>query len=113
MELFNNQVISDLLSTSLVTAELKDGTNKLFRVTSSGKFVDVGKGPGSDEGKYINFLPIEHGQPKAVLEDVVRIRNHPLVPKTIPIYGYIFDVKTGKLIEVPEATLAGKAQFNN
>jgi carbonic anhydrase len=30
------------------------------------------------------------------------------VPPEIPIYGYIYDVKTGKLIEVPEATVIGK-----
>jgi carbonic anhydrase len=46
---------------------------------------------------------------KSVTEDVVRIRNHPLVPNDIPIYGYIYDVKSGKLMEVPEATTAGKA----
>ena len=47
-------------------------------------------------------------QPQSVVADVKRIRNHPLVPPEIPIYGYIFDVKTGKLDEVPEATAAGK-----
>jgi carbonic anhydrase len=26
----------------------------------------------------------------------------------IPIYGYIYDVKTGKLVEVPDATKAGR-----
>jgi carbonic anhydrase len=41
---------------------------------------------------------------------VLRIRNHPLVPGDIPIYGYIYDVKTGTLVEVPEATGAGKAR---
>jgi carbonic anhydrase len=39
----------------------------------------------------------------------MRIRHHPLVPNDIPIYGYIYDVKSGKLVEVPEATTAGKA----
>jgi carbonic anhydrase len=39
---------------------------------------------------------------------VVRIKAHPLVPSDIPVYGYIYDVKSGKLIEVPEATAAGK-----
>jgi carbonic anhydrase len=39
---------------------------------------------------------------------VLRIRNHPLVPKTIPVYGYIYDVRTGRLIEVPDAIAAGK-----
>jgi len=32
-----------------------------------------------------------------------------LVPSHIPIYGYYYDVKTGRLIEVPEATAAGAA----
>jgi carbonic anhydrase len=31
------------------------------------------------------------------------------VPKSIPIYGYIYDVKTGKLNEVTAATAAGKS----
>lgn len=30
--------------------------------------------------------------------------------KEIPLYGYIYDVKTGALIEVPAATAAGKVQ---
>ncbi|MBP1152576.1 carbonic anhydrase, partial [Methylocaldum sp. RMAD-M] len=41
-------------------------------------------------------------------EDVRRIRNHTLVPKNIPIYGFIYDVRSGKLIEVPEAMKAGR-----
>jgi carbonic anhydrase len=31
-----------------------------------------------------------------------------MVPSEIPIYGYIYDCKTGSLNEVPEATEAGK-----
>ncbi|WP_018507960.1 hypothetical protein [Thiobacillus thioparus] len=45
-----------------------------------------------------------------MLEDVLRIRAHPLVPGNIPIYGYIYDVKSGKLVEVPAATAAGRAR---
>ena len=41
--------------------------------------------------------------------DVQRIRSHPLVPRDIPIYGYIYDVANGRLVEVPEATQIGKA----
>jgi len=44
---------------------------------------------------------------QSVAEDVARIRAHPLVPGRIAIYGYIYDVTTGRLIEVPEATTAG------
>jgi len=39
-----------------------------------------------------------------------RIRNHPLISRSIPIYGYIYDVRTGKLDEAPEATAAGRAK---
>jgi carbonic anhydrase len=41
---------------------------------------------------------------------VTRIRTYPLVPSSIPIYGYIYDVATGRLVEVPEATEAGRAR---
>jgi carbonic anhydrase len=44
------------------------------------------------------------------VEDVKRIKDHPLVPQHIPVYGYIYDVKTGNLIEVPEATTIGRAK---
>ena len=97
MEFFTNDVMSGLLASSLETAALgPDG------------FTDVGKGPGSTEGKFINWQTISDN-PTSVVEDVTRIRNHPLVPRTIPIYGSIYDVGTGLLVEVPEATEAGKA----
>jgi carbonic anhydrase len=47
---------------------------------------------------------------KSVVEDVTRIRRHPLVRGDIPIYGYVYDVKSGKLVEVPEAMKAGKTR---
>ena len=43
------------------------------------------------------------------MQDVRRIRAHPLVPRNVPIHGYIYDVKTGRLNEVAAATEAGKA----
>jgi carbonic anhydrase len=95
MEFFNNDVMSGLLSKSLETAALgADG------------FSDIGKGPGSDEGRFINWLTIKD-QADSVTEDVERIRRNALVPKNIPIYGYIYDVTTGLLVEVPTATKAG------
>jgi carbonic anhydrase len=98
MEFFTNESISDLLSKSLETAALDENG-----------FHDVGKGPGSTEGKYINFLTVSDRE-GAVIEDVQRVRNHPLVPKTIPVYGYLYDVKSGKLIEVEGAkTVAANA----
>jgi carbonic anhydrase len=29
---------------------------------------------------------------------------------SLPIYGYIYDVTSGRLVDVPEATNAGKAR---
>lgn len=96
METFNNEIMTDLLSKSLKTAS----------VDSSG-WHDCCEGPGSKEGKYINWLTIKD-QAESVTEDVVRIKSHPLVPSDIPVYGYIYDVKSGRLIEVPAATAAGR-----
>jgi carbonic anhydrase len=45
-----------------------------------------------------------------VAQDVRRIREYPLVPSNVPIYGYIYDVKTGRLNEVKAATEAGNAK---
>ena len=47
---------------------------------------------------------------EAVVSDVRRIRNHPLVPGDIPIYGYIYDVRTGQLDEVAAATKEGRVR---
>jgi carbonic anhydrase len=96
MEFFTDEVMRDLLASSLETAELgADG------------FRDVGEGPGSPEAKYIDWLTISDSA-QSVVEDVARIRSHPLVPGGIPVYGYIYDVRTGRLVEVPEATAAGR-----
>jgi len=97
MELFTDEVMRDLLASSLKTASF-DGT--VWR--------DSGGGPGSTEGQFIDWLTIKD-QAKSLGADVRRIRHHPLVPGDIPIYGYIYDVTTGRLVEVPEATEAGKA----
>ncbi|KJF17599.1 beta-class carbonic anhydrase [Acidithrix ferrooxidans] len=98
MEFFSNDLMSNLLASSLETAEL-----------GAAGFKDVGQGPGSNEGKYINWLTIPD-QASSVLEDVTRIKSHALVPASIPVYGYIYDVSTGSLIEVPEATKVGQAR---
>lgn len=97
MEFFTDEIMRGLLGSSLETAALGDAG-----------FYDVGTGPGSTEGKYIDWLTIEDRQ-KSVVEDVERIRRHPLVPKNIPIYGYVYEVETGRLVEVPAATAAGAA----
>jgi carbonic anhydrase len=90
MEFFTNEVMRGLLASSLETAALTDKG-----------FQDVGKGPGSRAGEFIEWLTIRD-QEQSVRDDVQRIREHPLVPKNIAVYGYVYDVKSGRLLEVPE-----------
>jgi carbonic anhydrase len=92
---FTDDVMAGLLGQSLKTAS----------VDASG-WHDSGEGPGSPEGQFINWLTIANLE-QSVVDDVRRIRAHPLVPSDIPIYGYVYDVKSGRLVEVPEATQAG------
>ena len=94
---FTNEVMRGLLEHSLETAQLEGG-----------KWKDVGKGPGSVEGHFIEWLTIRD-QASSVVADVERIKAHPLVPKHVAVYGYIYYVATGRLVEVGEATKAGKA----
>jgi carbonic anhydrase len=42
-------------------------------------------------------------QEQNLAADIGFIRNHPLVPAHIPIYGYIFRIETGRFVEVREA----------
>jgi carbonic anhydrase len=97
MELFNNEIMSDLLGSSLKTASIDENG-----------WHDCCEGLGCTDGKYINWLTIK-SQEDSVLEDVMRIRHHSLVPRDIPIYGYIYSVHSGCLIEVPAAMEAGRA----
>ncbi len=97
MEFFTDDTMRGLLSSSLETAALGDEG-----------FYDVGTGPGSAEGAYVDWLTIPN-QEQSVVDDVARIRAHPLVPLTIPIYGYVYDVGSGRLNEVAAATAAGAA----
>ena len=90
MLLFTNDDMRRLLASSLKTATLDQ----------SG-WLDAGDGPGSTEGNYINWLTFSDNA-KSVVEDVRRIRNHPLVPKDIPIYGYIYDVNRENLSKFPK-----------
>ena len=97
METFTDEIMRGLLAKSLKTATI-----------DAGGWHDTGQGPGSTEGAFIDWLTIVD-QAESVCADVQRIRAHPLVPRDIPVYGYIYDVRTGQLIEVPEATRIGKA----
>ena len=98
MEFFTDQDMRGLLSKSLETAALGETG-----------FYDVGNGPGSDEGDYIDWLTISDRN-KSVVDDIERIRRHPLVPKNIPIHGFVYEVESGRLLEVQGAKEAGVAK---
>jgi carbonic anhydrase len=97
METFTDEIMRGLLASSLETATVDENGWR-----------DTGPGPGSTEGDYIDWLTIADNA-RSVVADVARIRNHPLVPANVPICGYIYDVRSGRLNEVAEATAAGKA----
>lgn len=96
MELFTDDIISGLLEQSLDTATI-----------DAEGWHDTPNGDGSPVGRYVKWLTIANPR-QSVVDDVKRIRHHPLIAKEIPIHGFIYDVKSGKLVEVPEATVAGR-----
>lgn len=91
MALFTDDIIRDLLAKSLKTATVDE--NGWRNVEEEG---------GSDEARFIPFLTFTNLE-NSVTEDIKRIKSHPLVPNDIPVYGFIYDVKSGQLIEVKEA----------
>jgi carbonic anhydrase len=98
MALFTNEVMRGLLASSLKTSTVDaDGWH------------DSGVGPGSSEGEFIDWLTFKDER-SSVITDVRRIRWHPLVPRDIQIYGYVYDVRNGRLIDVAEASEIGRAQ---
>ena len=98
MLLFTDEVMGDLLEKSLETAAIDQNG-----------WHDHGHGPGSVHGRFVKWLAFGDLE-QSVVDDVARIRSHPLVPGSIPIHGYIYDVRSGQLNEVRKATEAGKAR---
>jgi carbonic anhydrase len=97
MELFTDSVMATLLDGSLNTASF-DG--KAWSNPKRG-------GTGAPHGHYVPWLTIAN-QEESVVADVTRIRTHPLVPGGIPVDGFIYDVATGRLNEVKEASKVGR-----
>ena len=97
MELFSDNVMADLLEDDLGTASF-DG-----KVWSNPHHHG-----GHAAGHFIKWHTIAN-QAASVIQDVRRIREHSLVPPTIPVYGYIYDVHSGRLDEVRIASEVGRA----
>jgi len=96
MELFTDSVIANLLEDDLGTAKF-DGK----------AWSNPHHDGGHSAGHFIKWHTIAD-QLESVIQDVRRIREHPLVPQSIPIYGYVYDVHSGRLDEVKSATAAGR-----
>jgi len=88
MELFTDAVMGQLLAEDLHTARFVEG-----------RWENQAKAGGSPEGRYVKWLTFTHLE-DSVREDVQRIRNHPLVPRDIPVHGFVYDVRSGRLLPV-------------
>jgi carbonic anhydrase len=97
METFDDETMRRLLASSLRTARL-----------GAGGWEDPGGGGGSAEGDFVDWLTIRD-RSESVRDDVRRIRAHPLVPREIPIHGFLYDVRNGRLEPVAEARALEKA----
>jgi len=87
---------------------IHDGGLTLVRGGGGGGGFGGGQGMGGRAfaSHGFDWLTIKN-QAESVMSDVRRIRSHPLIPGSVAIYGYIYDVKNGQLVEVPEATRVG------
>ncbi|MDR1186906.1 MAG: carbonic anhydrase [Bifidobacteriaceae bacterium] len=85
---FTSDQLADLLRDSLATAALTpDGWRN---VTEEG---------GSAEGAYIDFLPFADLE-QSVIDDVHRLRAHPLIDPNVPIHPFVYDVTSGEIVPV-------------
>lgn len=88
MELFDGPTISSLLETSRATASF-DGV----------AWANSKSEGGSSDGWHVAWLNFKD-LAQSVRDDVARIRNHPLTPNDVPVWGFIYDVKAGQLLPV-------------
>ncbi len=90
MQLFTDEMMGELLAQSLDTA-----------IVDEHGWHDVGQGPGSEEGRGIDWLTfLDLAQ--SVRDDVQRIRQSALVPNDLPVRGFVYDVTTGGLQEITD-----------
>jgi carbonic anhydrase len=50
----------------------------------------------------VDFLPFADVE-KSVRDDVDELRRSPLIPRDVPVRGFVYDVRTGRLSEVRQA----------
>ena len=88
MMLFDGPTMARLLEDSRATAAYEDG-----------QWRNLKREGGTREGRNVAWLEFSD-LAQSVRDDVERIRSHPLTPKDVPVHGFIYDVKSGRLIAV-------------
>ena len=88
METIDNKTMGELLADNLDHA-----------VLNRTGWENMNHGGGSDEGKTMDWLTISD-RVQSLVDDVRRIREHPLVSENVSVYGFLYDVKTGRLEEI-------------
>ena len=88
MELFDGPTIASLLETSRATATFDGET-----------WANASFEGGSPEGWHVAWLNFTN-LAQSILDDVARIRAHPLTPDDVPVWGFIYDVRSGQLLPV-------------
>lgn len=94
---------------SLVASYTHLGTNEFLVIHHSEcgfeTFTQEGMGKllkeklDTSEGEFVNWLSISD-RIESIKNDVMHIRNHPLISKDIKITGLLFNTKTGELTEI-------------
>ena len=51
------------------------------------------------DAEHIDFLPFRDLE-QSVRDDVATVKNSPLIPKNVEVSGFIYDVRSGKLLPV-------------
>ena len=83
-----DEKMASLLESDLEIASFENGdwnSNKNDNSESGSSF--------GHQVEWNTFLDLK----KSILEDIEKIKNHPLTPSHINVYGLIYDVKTGEL----------------
>ncbi len=88
METFTDEIMRGLLRQSLDTATIDENGWR-----------DTGTGPGTTEGDQVAWLTFTD-LAQSVRDDVARVKASPMVPDDLPVRGFIYDCKSGKLQEV-------------
>jgi carbonic anhydrase len=89
MEYADDKTIAELLEGGVETAIYEDGTWRNPSMVSG----------GCHHGHDIKWLTISDPR-QAVLEDVEKVKSHPLVDPTVKVRGMMYDVKTGQISDV-------------